>query len=158
MSERDPHGLSQNLIRALQIAKQRGVILSGWAELPDKNLPENIFVIDSIPHDWLFPKMAAVVHHGGAGTTAAVFRAGVPNIVVPFFADQHFWGAHVSRLGTGPNPIPRKNLTAENLAGAIKEAVSNAQIRKRAESFGEMIRNENGVVRAVEILETKILS
>jgi sterol 3beta-glucosyltransferase len=157
MSERDPHGLSQNLIRALQMAGQRGLILSGWADLPDENLPDNIFVIDSIPHDWLFPKMAAVVHHGGAGTTAAALRAGIPNIVIPFFADQHFWGAHVSRLGTGPNPIPRKNLTAENLAETIKEAVSNAQIRKRAESFGERIRKEDGVARAVEILETQIL-
>lgn len=156
MSERDPHGLSQNLIRALQMTGQRGIILSGWADLPDENLPENVLVIDSVPHDWLFPKMAAVVHHGGAGTTAAAFRAGVPNIVVPFFADQHFWGAHVSRLGTGPKPIPRKELTAENLAGAIREALTSAQIRRCAESLAERIRKEDGVTTAVEILETKV--
>ena len=157
MSERDPKGLSQLLVRALQLAKQRGILLSGWADLPKEDLPESIFVIDSLPHDWLFPKMAAVVHHGGAGTTAAVFRAGVPNIVVPFFGDQHFWGAQVHKLGAGPKRISRKNLTAETLGDAIRRAVTDKNMQTAAQRLGEKIRAENGVLRAVEILETKIL-
>lgn len=157
MSERDPKGLSQLLVRALQLSQQRGILLSGWADLPKEDLPENVFVIDSLPHDWLFPRMTAVVHHGGAGTTAAVFRAGVPNIVVPFFGDQHFWGAQVFKLGAGPKRISRKKLTAESLAQAITQAVSDVNLRKQAEILGEKIRLENGVQRAVEILETKIL-
>jgi sterol 3beta-glucosyltransferase len=157
MSERDPKGLSQILVRALQLAKQRGILLSGWAELPKEDLPENVFVIDSLPHDWLFPRTAAVVHHGGAGTTAAVFRAGVPNVVVPFFGDQHFWGHQVFKLGAGPKPISRKRLTAEGLAHAITQAVSDANLQRQAEKLGERIRSEDGVSRAVEILETKIL-
>jgi sterol 3beta-glucosyltransferase len=97
------------------------------------------------------------VHHGGAGTTAAVFRAGVPNVVVPFFADQHFWAAHVFRLGVGPRAIPRKELTAENLSLAIQQAVSSASIRSRAEEFGHQIRKEAGVKHAVEIMEEQVL-
>ena len=157
MSERDPKGLSQLLLRALQLAKQRGILLSGWAELPKEDLPENVFVIDSLPHDWLFPRTAAVVHHGGAGTTAAVFRAGVPNIVIPFFGDQHFWGARVFKLGAGPKPISRKKLTAEALALAITRAVSDMNGPRQAQTLGEKIRSENGVLRAIEVLETKIL-
>jgi sterol 3beta-glucosyltransferase len=156
MSERDPQALSELLIRALRLAGQRGVLLSGWADLPKENMPDDMYVIESVPHDWLFPRMAAVVHHGGAGTTAAVFRAGVPNIAVPFFGDQNFWAGQVWRLGTGPRPIPRKRLTAENLAQAIKQAVSSAPIQQRAEALGEEIRREDGVARAIEILERNL--
>jgi len=158
MSEREPKLLSELLIRALRLAGQRGILLSGWAELPEENLTDDVCVIDSVPHNWLFPKMAAVVHHGGAGTTGAAFRAGVPNIVVPFFGDQNFWAGHVFRLGTGPKPILRKNLTAENLSEAIKRAVSDGLIQKRARAIGETIRKEDGVAKAIEILETRILN
>ena len=108
---------------------------------------------DSIPHTWLFPKMAAVVHHGGVGTTAAGLAAGVPSIVVPFFADQPFWGRRVYDLGVGPKPISRKRLNADNLTAAIEQAISNTQMRTRAASLGERIRAENGIARAVETIE-----
>jgi sterol 3beta-glucosyltransferase len=84
------------------------------------NTPKDIFILESVPHSWLFPQMAAVIHHGGAGTTAAGLRAGVPGIIIPFSNDQFAWGRRVYELGVGSKPIPRKNLTAEKLADAIK--------------------------------------
>ena len=108
---------------------------------------------DSIPHTWLFPRMAAVVHHGGVGTTSAGLAAGVPSIITQFFADQPFWGQRVYELGVGPRPIPRRRLTVDNLTEAIRHAVSDQEMRKRAASLGERIRAENGVAQAVTIIE-----
>ncbi|MFL5587557.1 MAG: glycosyltransferase, partial [Ktedonobacteraceae bacterium] len=101
--------------------------------------------------DWLFPQMAAVVHHGGAGTTAAGLRAGIPSVIIPFFAEQPFWGRRIAELGVGPKPIPRKRLSQERLAAAIHTAASDESMRKRAGALGECIRAENGVARAVEV-------
>lgn len=93
--------------------------------------------------------MAAVVHHGGAGTTGAALRAGSPAVVVPFLMDQPFWGARVEALGVGPAPIPRKNLTAARLADALRRAMDDRPMRERAASLGEAIRAEDGVANAV---------
>ena len=111
-----------------------------------------IFKIDAVPHDWLFPRMAAVVHHGGAGTTAAGLRAGVPSVLVPFFGDQPFWGRRVHALGVGPPPIQRKSLTAPKLAEAISSAVEDETIRHNAADLGERIRTEDGVQSAVDFV------
>jgi len=157
MSEKDPQGTLEIFVKALQLSKQRGILLTGWANLPRKNLPDEVFVVDSVPHDWLFPKMRAVIHHAGAGTTAAVLRAGVPNIAIPFFGDQNFWTSRVVSLNVGPQPIPRKSLTAENLADAIQKAIQDQQIRKTAEQIGQKIRAENGVSKAIEVLESNVL-
>lgn len=153
MTNREPEAVTRIVIEALKKAGQRGIIATGWGGLSDIDLPENIFRIDYAPFDWLFPRMAAVVHHGGAGTTATGLRAGVPSIVVPFFADQFFWGWRVSELGVGPQAIPRKKLTAERLAVAIGEAVSNSEMRHRAAELGERIRTEDGVANAVTMIE-----
>ncbi len=126
---------------------------SGFIGLNHGNLPDHVFQIDAAPHDWLFPRTAAVVHHGGAGTTAAGLRAGVPSIVVPFFADQDFWGERVHALGAGPKPIPQKQLTAEWLAEAIRVAVTDQAMRARAADLGRRIRAEDGVGRAVEVIQ-----
>ncbi|HET7090157.1 MAG TPA: nucleotide disphospho-sugar-binding domain-containing protein, partial [Anaerolineae bacterium] len=96
--------------------------------------------IDAVPHEWLFPRMAAIVHHGGAGTTAEAVRAGVPSIVTPFFADQPFWGQRIADLGVGPAPIPQRRLTTQKLAEAIHIAVTDAGMRDRAAAFGQKIR------------------
>ncbi|MCP4593378.1 MAG: glycosyltransferase family 1 protein, partial [bacterium] len=93
---------------ALKQSGQRGLIATGWGALSQSDLPDEVFLIESVPHDWLFPRTAAVVHHGGAGTTGAGLRAGVPGIVVPFGGDQPFWARRVEALGVGPAPIPRK--------------------------------------------------
>ena len=110
MTERDPARAAELVVRALAISRQRGVLLTGWGGLQPDNLPHEIIAIDSAPFEWLFPQMAAVVHHGGAGTTAAGLAAGRPTVVVPYFADQHFWGWRVAMLGAGPQPIRRTAL------------------------------------------------
>jgi UDP:flavonoid glycosyltransferase YjiC (YdhE family) len=129
------------------------VLYSGWGGLKQEQLPENVFMTGSVPHSWLFPRMAAVVHHGGAGTTAAGLRAGVPAIVTPFFGDQPFWAQRVYALGVGPTPIPRRHLTINNLAEAIQCAVSDTPMRKRAIDLGERIRAEHGIAQAVAVIE-----
>ncbi len=95
----------------------------------------------------------AVVHHGGAGTTGAGLRAGIPSIITPFFGDQAFWGQQVYALGVGPQPIPRRRLTVDNLAEAIQRAVTDRAMQKNASNLGERIRAENGIAQAVAVIE-----
>ncbi|MBZ0276030.1 MAG: glycosyltransferase, partial [Anaerolineae bacterium] len=98
MTNRDPAQLTSILLEALRQSGQRGLLLTGWGGISQRDLPDNVLMIDSAPHSWLFPRMAAVVHHGGAGTTAAGLRAGVPSLIIPHFGDQMFWGARVGVL------------------------------------------------------------
>ncbi len=129
----------------------RGIILSGWGGV--ENVSSKILLyLKSVPHDWLLPRCKLVIHHGGAGSTAAGLRAGIPNIVVPFTADQPFWGGRVHAVGAGPSPILVKNLSVENLTRAIAEAESRA-VCKRAHAVGQRIRGEDGVKSAVELIE-----
>ena len=152
MSSRKPEETAHLILQALAQTGQRAILLSGWNGMQAEKLPENVLVVDSIPHDWLFEHVAVVVHHGGAGTTAAGLRAGVPTIVIPFFADQPFWGQRVADLGVGPQPIPRQQLTAERLAQAIQQAVSDSAMRQRAADLGAKIRAEDGIGQAVKII------
>jgi UDP:flavonoid glycosyltransferase YjiC (YdhE family) len=152
ITSRDPGKTSCIVLDALRQSGQRGVIAAGRGGLSQSGLPNEVFVTEAVPHDWLFPRMAAVAHHGGAGTTGAGLRAGVPSIIVPVTNDQPFWGRRVKALGAGPAPIPRKRLTADRLAHAICVAVTDEAIRKRAAELGETIRAEDGVVNAVGII------
>jgi len=153
MSSRNPHEAGQIALDALARSGQRGVIASGWGGLELSNIPKNVYLMSSMPHSWLFPRMAAVVHHGGAGTTAAGLRAGVPSIIVPFMADQTFWGQRTADLGVGTAPIARKKLTGERLAAAIHEAVTNTSIKRKAAELGQNIRAEEGIANAVAIVD-----
>lgn len=153
------------IVEALHKARQRGVIMTGWGGVKEgfkqgalsaNRLPDTVFSIDSCPHDWLFPQMAAVVHHGGAGTTAAGLRAGVPSVVVPFMGDQPFWGDQVQALGVGPAPIPYKQLTADKLAYALRIATNHVPMWDRARALGEKIRGEDGVGMAVQVIENHL--
>jgi len=153
MLSRKPEETADLVWEALARTDQRAVLSSGWGGLTKENLPETVFTVGSIPHSWLFPKMAAVVHHGGAGTTGAGLRAGIPSIITPFFGDQPFWGHQVYKLGVGPKPIPRQRLTVESLAEAIRISVSDTAMRKTAAHLGELIRAENGIARAVAVIE-----
>jgi sterol 3beta-glucosyltransferase len=152
MSGQDPARLGSLVIDALAQNGQRGVLATGWGGLRAGQLPPNVFVIEAAPHAWLFPRMAAVVHHGGAGTTAAALRAGVPAIVVPFIVDQPFWGARVRALGVGPAPIPMKQLTSRRLAGAIHSAVTDTGLRQSAQRLGAALQSEDGLGRAVALI------
>jgi sterol 3beta-glucosyltransferase len=138
------------VLKALRLAGQRGILATGWGGLTADDAPEDVFVLDAAPHDWLFPRVAAVVHHGGAGTTGAALRAGRPSVICPFVGDQTFWGRRVAMLGVGPSPIPTHKLTAERLADAIRQAVTDQNMHRRAAALGETIRAENGVECAIE--------
>jgi sterol 3beta-glucosyltransferase len=140
------------MIRALALSGQRGILATGWSGISKLNQnPDNIFVLESAPHTWLFPRMAAIVHHGGAGTTAAGLRAGVPNVVVPFSNDQFAWGRRVFELGVGSKPIPRKQLTTEMLSDAIQFALTD-EIRNAAKELGTKIRGEYGAETAAKVI------
>ncbi|KAF3891207.1 glycosyltransferase family 1 protein [Tolypothrix bouteillei VB521301] len=158
MGNRNPEETADLVLQALKKTGQRAIMLAGWSGMHKENLPDNAFLVNSIPHAWLFPRVAAVVHHGGAGTTAAGLRAGVPTIIIPFFGDQGFWGQRVADLGVGTKPIPRQQLTAERLAQAIQTVVTDGVMRQRAVSLGEKIRNEDGVANAVAIVQRLLSS
>lgn len=150
----NPERHTQLVLRALELSGQRGVLLTGWGGLTRQATPPNVFFVDNVPHDWLFPRMAAVVHHGGAGSTGAGLRAGVPNIITPVApSDQLAWAERVVTLGVGPQVTSLKQLTAEKLAEAINSAVNDSAMRVRAAALGENIRAENGVTRTVELIE-----
>ena len=136
----------------MHCAGVRAVLLSGWGGLRSIE-DDDVFCADAMPHDWLFPRVSAAVHHGGAGTTGAALRAGVPAIVVPFAMDQPFWGSRVEALGAGPTPIPRKRLTAARLADALRKAVTDEAMRARAAEIGELLRAEDGVAEAAACFE-----
>ena len=153
MSNRNPEETANICLEALTQTKQRAIMLSGWGGLHKANLPDTVFMVDSVPHSWLFPRVGAVLHHGGAGTTAAGLRAGVPSIVIPFFGDQLFWGQRVAELGVGPEPIPRKKLTVERLAKAIQKAVTDQTMRQRAANLGAKIQAEDGIARVVAVVQ-----
>lgn len=153
MPSGDPAAVTRVVVDALRAAGVRGVVASGFGGLERADAGDDIFAIDAAPHSWLFPRMAAVVHHGGAGTTAAGLRAGQPTLVVPTFGDQPFWGARVAALGAGPEPIPAKKLSVEGLAGAIREMTTDAAMREAAGRLGDAIAGEDGVGVAVREIE-----
>ncbi len=153
MSGANAAARAQIVLEALAQAGQRGVIASGWGGLKPDQVSDDVFLVDAVPHDWLFPHMGAVVHHGGSGTTAMGLHAGKPTVIVPFLADQPFWGRRVAELGVGPAPIPQKKLTVAALAAAITAAATDEALRQRAAALGTAIRAEDGVARAIAIIE-----
>ncbi|CAK7268916.1 hypothetical protein SEPCBS57363_003336 [Sporothrix epigloea] len=140
----DPDGLTKSVLDAIHQTGVRAIVSQGWAgmggDAADKVKGDDIFFLEKdCPHEWLFPRMACVVHHGGAGTTAAGLRYGVPTVVVPFFGDQPFWGGLVSQSGAGPDPIHYSRLSADKLAEAIKMALQ-PETKTNAVALGEKIQ------------------
>lgn len=154
MVSRAPKATGELVLDAIQRAGVRAVVASGWGglELPTGRAGTN-FVIKEVPHRLLFPKMAAVVHHGGIGTTMAVARAGVPSVPVPFFMDQPFWSHRLALLGTGTTPLPFKALKADKLADAIKLAATDRSMAAKAQELGARIAAEDGLKTASALVE-----
>ncbi|QKD46415.2 uncharacterized protein FOBCDRAFT_123383 [Fusarium oxysporum Fo47] len=145
----DPQALRNLVFDAVKLANVRAVVSQGWGTLggEDVGVPENLYLIGNCPHDWLFQRVSAVVHHGGAGTTAAGIAAGRPTVVVPFFGDQPFWGQMIARAGAGPTPIPFKKMTTESLAASILFAL-NPEVKEAAQRLAQIIMQEDGASNA----------
>ncbi|KAK0621464.1 hypothetical protein B0T17DRAFT_641340 [Bombardia bombarda] len=139
----DADRFTDMIFEAVKSAGVRALVSKGWGGLGGDSLdvPENIFMLDNTPHDWLFPKVRATVIHGGAGTTAIALKCGKPTMVVPFFGDQHFWGSMISEAKAGPEPVPYKSLTAEKLAEGIKYCLTEEAV-KGAEKIAKSIELE----------------
>ncbi|HYF64298.1 MAG TPA: glycosyltransferase [Herpetosiphonaceae bacterium] len=151
--EADPAGLARLAADALGAAGLRGVLLGGWSGLPAPERGSRLIGLPQAPHEWLYPRMAAIVHHGGAGATAAALRAGKPALAVPFNGDQPFWGRRIAAVGAGPPPLPRRRLSAERLAGRMAWLASDHGVRAAAAGLGERMRREDGVAAAVALIE-----
>jgi sterol 3beta-glucosyltransferase len=144
---------------SLARSDHRAVVVGGRIEPGTRDGRDpNLFGIDSVPYDWLFPRMAAVVHHGGAGTTAAVLRAGVPSVAIPFFADQPFWAARVHSLGLSPRPIPRRSLSADRLTRAIDLVLHDDSMRRKSVEMAPRIDSEDGVSTAISVIDHYLAS
>jgi UDP:flavonoid glycosyltransferase YjiC (YdhE family) len=152
MPLRQPEKVTVTVLQALKRCGKRGILGRAWGGIGQGDLPQDVLRIEYAPYGWLFPHMAAMVHHGGSGTTAFGLRAGVPSLVVPFLFDQYYWGERLQALGVGPEPLPFKQLSAARLAEAINRATGDEDMRRRAAELGAKIRQENGLQNAVDIL------
>jgi sterol 3beta-glucosyltransferase len=154
MSLNDSRETTETVLGAIERTGCRAIVGAGWGGLGTSvALPANVLAIDSVPHNWLFPKMAAAVHHGGAGTAGAAARAGIPSVIVPFLMDQFFWGWRLNKLGVAPKPLPHAKISAEKLSHAVTEALTNRKLRERAAELGAAVRAEDGLTVAAEFIE-----
>jgi sterol 3beta-glucosyltransferase len=151
MVNRDKERIDRIICESLKQTENRGIILSGWSGLESES-SNDLLYLEGAPHDWLFARCKMVIHHGGAGTTAAGLRAGIPNIVIPFMGDQLFWGRRVYAIGAGPKPISVKKLSVKDLTHVITQAETTS-IHEHAQIIGERLRNEDGVGVAVKWIE-----
>jgi sterol 3beta-glucosyltransferase len=150
----DPHPqeTTRLILEALKPGDRRAVVYKGWSDLGGLDLPDTVHLLDYAPHSWLFPRMAAVVHHAGAGTSAAALRAGVPSVPVPHSGDQPFWARRLYQIGAATRPLPRNRLTAADLAEGIASAVRDSRLRSRASDLRARISAEDGAGRTVSAI------
>ena len=155
MTSGDMGATLEIVLEAVRQSGVRAVLSTGWGgvAIPPR---EDIYVADFVPHDWLFQRVSAVVHHGGAGTTAAGIVAGRPTLVIPFGGDQPFWGERVRALGVGPRPLPRDKLTVARLKKALVQLTQTKKYRVAARELGERLRMENGAEIAANIIEHEL--
>jgi sterol 3beta-glucosyltransferase len=159
MSETDAVSETLNLIvAALSQTKQRAVVSLGQVDAATReSLPDSVFLIDQVPHNWLFPRVSAVVHHGGAGTTGTGLLTGRPTLIIPHTGDQPAWGRRIYELGIGPKPIPRKKLTSSQLADGLTKLTDPERVG-RAARLGQHLAAEDGVANAVGLINTYLRS
>ena len=151
MLNRDATKIDLIVRDALNQTGHRGLILSGWSNVNNAS-SDQVLYLPAVPHQWLLPHCKMIIHHGGAGTTSAGLRAGIPNIVIPHTADQPFWGSVIHNIGVGPKPIPVRKLSVEGLAFAISESNSPVLL-ERARSISEKLKGEDGVGTSVQLME-----
>lgn len=151
-------GFDKDRLRAAVIegvAGRRALLNPGWGGFDTQGLPSNFHVVGDTPHDWLFPRTALVVHHGGSGTSHSAARAGVPSVVVPFAGDQFFWAHRLAEAGVAPTAVAASRLRADDLARGIAFA-GDAQVRARAQALGQRMRAEDGLGQAVRAIERSV--
>lgn len=153
MPSSTPQKLWKIITGALATTGERAVVRFRWQGWQPESVPDNVCVIEEAPFDWLFPQMRGVIHHGGSGTTGTALRAGVPQWIVPHMADQPYFGRRVHHLGVGPAPLPLHKLTQHRLAQALRMLGSDTRMTARAGEIGERVRCEDGVARAVDVVE-----
>jgi sterol 3beta-glucosyltransferase len=158
MHDRNPLETTRLILNALDRTHQRAVLYKGWAGLGGVALPDTVHLLDYAPHSWLFPHMVAVVHHAGAGTSAAALRAGVPSVPVPHSGDQPFWARRLYQIGAGTRPLPRNQLTARRLAERIATAVRDPQLRTNAANLAASLSAEDGAGATVAALNDLLLT
>lgn len=149
---------TQAVLQALALSGQRAVLSVGWGGLKRGLASDNVYFVEDVPHDWLLAQVTAVLHHGGAGTTAAVLRAGIPSIIAPFGGDQWSWADLVVKAGVGLCIGSGQRIQEKQLAVAIETAVTDPTLRQRAKIFGDTIRAENGIDRAIRLIESHALT
>jgi UDP:flavonoid glycosyltransferase YjiC (YdhE family) len=147
------HGarLAGPVLAAVRRAGVRAVVQAGWSGL-DVGAGDDVITVRELPHDWLFPQVAAVVHHAGAGTTAAALRAGVPAVPVPVLADQPFWARRLTDLGVAPGPLPLSSLTADRLAAALRAVTTDPHYAARAAAIAARLSTEDGAAPILDWL------
>lgn len=155
MTDRDSARTTREIAKALSAVGCRAIVSRGWAGLGGVALPDGVLEIGAVCHVRLFPRLAGVVHHGGAGTTTAAARAGIPQIVVPHIADQPYWGRRVELLGIGPPAIPRKRFSAETLEAALSALLENEIVAERASELASRLRARSAV-EIHRVLENEI--
>ncbi len=146
---RDGERLARAVVDGVAHSGVRAVVVGGYGALAGVTPSAALCPVPSVPYEWLFPRVAAVVHHGGSGSTGEALRAGVPNMAVPFGYDQPLWGARLAAMGVGPAPVPATALTAERLAAALRQLTGDAAMQQAAQAAALVIRSEDGVGRAV---------
>jgi vancomycin aglycone glucosyltransferase len=152
MPDPDPARTTRQVLEAVRHLGVRAVVSEGWAGLGRAPLPEGVTTVGAVPHGLLFPRMAAIVHHGGAGTTSTAARAGVPQLVVPHLLDQFYWADRVERLGLGPPALPRRQLDAERLAGLLEVILGNDVLNERAAELAARMNDDDPVARAADAI------
>lgn len=145
----DPDKFTEMIFEAVKQAGVRVLLSKGWGGFGAGDVPDNVFMLENTPHDWLFPRVQACVIHGGAGTTAMALKCGKPTMVVPFFGDQHFWGSMLASSGAGPEPVPYKHLSAEKLAEGIKYCLSEEAQNAAGEIARDIELEGDGAENAV---------
>lgn len=153
MSGLDPVRTTALVLEAARRAGTRLVVGAGWGGLDSSTSGDDVLAVEDVDYQRLFPRVAVVVHHGGAGTTGAAFASGRPQVVCPFVADQPFWARLAHNRGVAPAPQPQRHLTAAGLASAITTAATDPDMARAAEEMGHRVRAEDGISAAVTALE-----